>query len=459
MANSQGDSTVSGPDVQTYAIELADDACTIGPKDAVEPTAVDEDAKFVRRWFYWNIGCVAFAWALGYIVQFIHVSATVVIAKKLIGNDQLSTIPLGFMSFGTILASFPLSLFGERVGMRWSFLLASFTGLVGAVVAFVALYIGSFPLLCTALFLQGAFMAGTQLLRYTAKTLSPPEYISRALSVIVGGAALGAVVGPNIAKYTEHTIHSVQYGGAYVVMGGLSALMMMVILLIRFPPRRSEVTIKPPTEGVVASTEEETRWRIVRGFLRNANSQIALIAGTVSYMIMVLFMAPVPLSMLDNNYTFQDQANVLMSHILGMFAPSLFTGYLIEKVGTMRMIALGFGFLMIGAGTLLGGQTLAIYFIGETFVGLGWNFAYITASALITTLCSTSKELTTIQGLNETVIAIAAAIFTLASGAFFGDDWDLAEGKQVGLERSRQCDKGRSDYSVAAEKRGIYGLI
>ncbi|KAI8915028.1 major facilitator superfamily domain-containing protein [Powellomyces hirtus] len=378
--------------------------------------------------FVQNIACVSLAWALGYIVQFIHISSSVVIAKELVNNDRLATIPVGLISIGTIIASFPLSVFGERVGMKRSFLLAASSGLVGAVLSFVALYIRSFALLCPALLLQGIFMGGTAILRFTAKTLSPEKYVSRSLSIIVGGAALGALVGPNIAKYTEHSIASVRYGGAYLVVIALVVLQMITISLVRFPNSAKEAEARSVTntsiDGAI-SAKGENRSEIISRLMRNSTFQIALIAGVVSYMTMTLFMAPVPLSMLSNGYTYHDQANVLMSHLLGMFAPSLFTGYFIEKLGAFRMITAGFLLMIIGAGLLLAELSLLVYFSGETLIGLGWNFAYITSSSMVAKVCISQRELATLQGVNDTMISISAAVFTLASGAVYrGIGWN-----------------------------------
>ncbi|KAJ3123794.1 hypothetical protein HK098_001634 [Nowakowskiella sp. JEL0407] len=375
----------------------------------------DNISKSEFRLFLWNVGCVSVAWALGYIVMFTHIAATVVIAKELVKNDSLSTIPIGLLGFGQILTSLPLSILGDKFGQRWTFIAGSICGLLGAITAFIALYLSSFALLCIALALQGSFMASIALLRFTVKFLSPPKYVSRSLSIIVGGASIGAILGPNIAKYAEHTIPAVHYGGAYIIMCGLVVFELLVVLCIRFRGK----DVNKSLEAAVQKKSEVTasRFTVMKDFLKMSKSQVAIIAGATTFMTMTLYMAPVPLAMLDNGHTFYNQADVIMAHVLGMFTPSFFTGFLIEKLGFKVMIGSGFGFLLSGAAVLISGKSLPFYFIGETLIGVGWNFAYITSSTMITKIVTSPEQLSTIQGVNDTIISLLAGISSLSSAA------------------------------------------
>ncbi|KAJ3042141.1 hypothetical protein HDV00_008026 [Rhizophlyctis rosea] len=355
------------------------------------------------RAYVWNLVFLATSWALGWVVHFIHVSSSVVIAKQLASSDDLAIVPVGLVSLGTIIATFPLSILGDRRGYRTAFLVGAAFGLVGGAFSFLALYLHSFGLLFLALLLEGVFMGGVGILRFTAKLLSPPQYVSRSLSIVVGGAAVGAVIGPNIAKYTEWVIPSVQYGGAYVSILILVALQMVTICLIRFPARRvnvDEVTVES-VEGAEQSADGsfvtaaplESRSTTVGRMMKNTEFQIALIAGIASYLTMTLFMSPVP-------------------------------RYLIERAGPHRMIFSGLALLLLGAALLLIKTTLPFYFTGETSIGIGWNFAYITSSSLVAKMCSNQYQLATMQGVNDTLIAFSSAVFTIASGAMFrGIGW------------------------------------
>ena len=197
--------------------------------------------------------------------------------------------------------------------------------------------------------------------------------------------------------------------GVYVVIEILILTMTCVTLCLRFPP----MPVKPKAAPGEAEVAEVGRWAIVGNFLTNKKFLIAVIAGSVSYGIMVLMMAPAPLAILGAGYTFDDQAYVIMAHVLGelccvwrrlevfcrclgrfwtlphvpgpfltvlsrshttrtgMFVPSIFTGYLIDRFGSITMNIVGMIVLTTAVCIMFAGTLMPVFYVGETLVGIG----------------------------------------------------------------------------------------
>lgn len=271
------------------------------------------------------------AFFFGYLTQFIHVTATTVIAREFAGNN-LATLPGGFLFIGSMASAFPLSILGEKIGLKYSYFAGTTLGIFGGVLAFLAVMYQSFALLCIGMLFQGSQNATTQLVRYGVRAVAPAAYRNRALSWTVAGAILAAPFGPIIAKNTIYLIPSIKYGGIYILVIAIIIAMDICILFVRFPPMPK--VVKPVTPEIGTAAPAETpRGEVIRHFMKNRKFLIAIIAGATAQCLMVLMMAPVPLAILGAGYTFDDQANVLLGHILGMFFPSLFVGNAIDKVG------------------------------------------------------------------------------------------------------------------------------
>lgn len=161
-----------------------------------------------------------------------HISATTVIAKEQAGNN-LATLPGGLLFLGSMVTSFPLSILGEKIGLKYSYVVGTGLGLTGGALCFLSVKFNSFALLCLGMLFQGSQNATTQLVRYGVRAVVPKEYMARALSWTVAGATLAAPIGPIIAQQAIWIIPSIKYGGIYVIVEGLILLMTTCVQLCR----------------------------------------------------------------------------------------------------------------------------------------------------------------------------------------------------------------------------------
>ncbi|KAJ3336843.1 hypothetical protein HDU93_002083 [Gonapodya sp. JEL0774] len=269
-------------------------------------------------------------------VQFAHIAGTVAIAKEMAG-DFLATLPNGLIFIGGLISTMPLSYIGERYGLRASYVVGTGAGLTGATLCLLAMKYWSFPLLCLGLLFQGTQQATTQLLRFGVRSVCPPKYVSRALSWVVAGAAIAAPIGPQITQAAVWIVPSTKYLGIYIVMECLIFAMTLTVMCLRIPSTSTAKSLTTSDSETEPEAVVESRSAIVVRFFSSKRYLIAVVSGLVSYMVMVLMMAPAPIAITNSGFTFSDQANVIMAHVLGMFAPSLITGYLIERFGSVRM--------------------------------------------------------------------------------------------------------------------------
>ncbi|KAI9004982.1 major facilitator superfamily domain-containing protein [Hyaloraphidium curvatum] len=241
--------------------------------------------------------------------------------------------------------------------------------------------------------------------------------MSKALSYIVAGAAIAAPIGPIATQYSVWLVPSVKYLGIYIIIDALIVAMSLVCMCLRFPPPAEKP--KPQGAGGAAPEPEISRWKIMGYFLSNKRFLIAMIAGMTSYAVMVLMMAPAPLAIVGAGFTFADQANVIMAHVLGMFVPSLFTGWLIDRFGSITMNIIGMVILTAAIAILFGGEILPIFYVGETLVGVGWNFSFIASTSIIVKGAKPGRELQTVQGYNDSFIQLLAGVVVLISGPLY----------------------------------------
>ncbi|KXS14042.1 MFS general substrate transporter [Gonapodya prolifera JEL478] len=344
-------------------------------------------------------------------VQFTHIAGTVAIAKEMAG-DYLATLPNGLIFIGGLLSTMPLSYIGERYGLRVSYVVGTGGGLIGATLCLLAMKYWSFSLLCLGLLFQGTQQATTQLVRFGVRSVCPPKYVSRALSWVVAGAAVAAPIGPQITRAAVWLVPDSKYLGIYIILECIIFAMTLTVMGLRIP---AKITTTSLSEYAVTEVKAplESRSAIVRRVFSSKKYLIAVVSGLVSYMIMVLMMAPAPIAITNAGFTFSDQANVIMAHVLGMFAPSIFTGYLIDRFGSVRMNIIGIAILTLSIAILFAGEHLPVFYVGETLVGVGWNFSFVAASTTIAQGAKPGRELQTVQSVNDTTIQVISAIIVL----------------------------------------------
>ena len=232
----------------------------------------------------------------------------------------------------------------------------------------VAAASASFWLLVTATVVAGYYSANGQLYRFAAAELAAPKYRERAVSMVLAGGIAGGVLGPNIAQWTQH-LGSAPFAGAYAALAVVALAAMAVVSLIRFPP-------------VPVRQKNARGGRPLLVIMRQPVFICSTAAAALGYGVMNILMAASPIAMQICGHPFSDAALVLEWHVIGMFAPGFFTGRLIARYGSVRVLAAGVALNFVCIAVALSGVDVMHFVVSMFLVGVGWNFLFTAGTAL-----------------------------------------------------------------------------
>jgi MFS family permease len=295
----------------------------------------------------------------------------------------------------------PASLLMGMIGRRAGFSIGALFGLLSGGVGCAALYRQSFPLLCVAALLQGMQAAFFWYFRLAAADATDPAFRAKAISLVMAGGVLAGFLGPEVAKWSVDWLAPVTFAGIYVAMAGFSAAVLVLVQLVRIP--------------TLSATERAAQGRPMSEIARQPAYRVALAASVFGYAVMTLTMSATPLAMLACGFDFRDSATVIQAHIVAMFLPSFFTGHIITRFGVLPVIAAG-GLIELGCALVnLAGVDFANFLVANILVGLGWNFAYVGGSTLLTSTYAPSER-AKVQASHDFTVYAATASAAAVSG-------------------------------------------
>ncbi|MCK5902125.1 MAG: MFS transporter [Cocleimonas sp.] len=332
----------------------------------------------------------------------------------MVEDKSLVTLPISLQFFSMMLTTIPASLFMKRFGRKAGFLLAAFIGLIGSSFAIFAILNDQFIIFLIAATCLGIFNGFSNYYRFAAVDLVPMGLKSRAIAYVMVGGVFAAIVGSNLpffAKYlftelataselSEKIIDS-QFAGAFFFIFAFYLLILLVLSFIKLP------TVKE--EHVVGKVRP---WKQL---LVQPKFTTALICGMLGYGVMVLVMTATPLAMKHHAHGFSDTMFVIQWHVLAMFLPSFFTGNLIERFGLLNILFWGILFVFACVGINLVGQSTWHFVSALVFLGLGWNFLFIGATALLIE-AYTPQEKEKAQAINDFLVFGTVTLTSLFAG-------------------------------------------
>jgi MFS family permease len=335
-----------------------------------------------------------------------------ILGAELAPSPILTTFPVAIMVVGLALSTLPAAFLMRSIGRKPGFIGAALMAGLGALLAAYAVQQSSFTLLCVATFFIGSHGAFVQQYRFAATESVEPERSGRAVSfVLLGGIAAG-FLGPEIAVRASEIFPAVLYMGSFVVMAGLYALTAIVLLFYR------------EVGAVVLGLDGEGR--SLRDVAAQPAYRLAVFTAAISYGVMTFVMTATPVH-LTGTYGFPlgTTSNVLKSHIAAMYIPSLFTGYVIDRVGLRQVMLAGAGILFASGVIGFGAATLGAYYLALILLGLGWNFLFVSATVLLTKTYSAGERFRA-QALNDFLVFGVQATASLSAGAVLElSGWEL----------------------------------
>ncbi len=321
--------------------------------------------------------------------------------SSLAPNICWATLPVTMMVVGSMLTATPISALMQRYGRRAGFFFGAAGGAAGAVIGAWGLATSSFLLFNIGALLSGIYMSANGFYRFAAVDTASEAFRPKAISWVMAGGLLSAVVGPQLVKVTADAM-AVTFLGSYLAVIALNIFGSFLFLALDIPKP------KPAAQG---SPLGRSRGELIR----NPTILVAMICATVSYALMNLVMTSSPLAVVGCGFDKGDAADVVTAHVLAMYAPSFFTGHLIARFGTERIIALGLTILAAAGAVAMAGVQLENFFIALMLLGLGWNFGFIGATTMLTT-AQRPEERGRLQGLNDLVVFGGVTLASFSSG-------------------------------------------
>lgn len=313
-------------------------------------------------------------------------------------DPKLATLPIAAMFLGTAVCTVPAATWMARVGRRIGFLLGAALGVGAGVIAATGLWIGSLWLLSAGTFLVGAYQAFAQFYRFAAGEVADDAFRPRAISLVLAGGVVAAVLGPLLARWGG-PLASTAYVGAFLLMGIVSLIATGVLFGLRVPA---------PAIGV------QQGGRSLAQIMRQPAYIAALFGAATGYGVMILAMTATPLAMVHHHHALSDATVVIQLHVLGMFVPSFFTGSLISRFGVLRVMLAGVALLAGHVVISLTGTSFHSFAGALMLLGVGWNFLYIGGTTLLTTTY-TSAEKGRAQAANDLSVFVVGLLSSLAA--------------------------------------------
>jgi MFS family permease len=332
-------------------------------------------------------------------VVFIAINGLVGLALAPLG--WMATLPvMGYVMGGALTTGLAARMQGQW-GRQRSFQTGLLVALVSALVCFYAAITRNFYLLCAATVVAGYYNANASLYRFAAAELATTGGKEKAISWVLAGGLIGAIIGPNLASATR-SLMAVPFAAAYLALAGVALVGLAVMAFVQFPP----VPVKT-TAGT---------GRPLAVIMRQPVFIVSAAAGALSYGVMNLLMAATPIAMQQCGLPFSDAAFVLQWHVIGMFAPGFFTGHIIKRVGALPVMAVGVLLNLLCILIALSGVEVH-KFLGALFLlGLGWNFLF-TGSTTLALQAFTPEEKDKAQGALNFFVFATLALSSFASGA------------------------------------------
>lgn len=321
--------------------------------------------------------------------------------QSLAPNPCWATLPISAMVIASMLTATPISAFMARYGRRAGFVAGTLGGTLGASIGATGLYLGSFSIFVLGAFFSGIYMSAQGFYRFAAADTASDAFRPKAISWVMAGGLLSAIVGPELVKLTNSLL-VVPFLGTYLTIIALNLVGIFLFGLLKIP--------RPPAP-IAGSALGRSRAELIR----TPAIAVAVIVATVSYALMNLVMTSSPLAVVGCGFQKSDAANVVMGHVLAMYAPSFVTGHIIARFGTQRVMAVGLMILAAAGAVAMAGVDLFNFFAALMLLGFGWNFAFIGATTMLTTLI-VPAERGRMQGMNDLIVFGGVTLASFSSG-------------------------------------------
>ena len=334
-----------------------------------------------------------------------------IIGHLLAPRPGMATLPISVFVIGMALSTLPVGAVARKHGRHAAFFLGNGCGVVSGLLASLALVQASFVLFCIAMLFGGAYAAVVLTFRFAAAECVPAADKPRALSLVLAGGVFAGVLGPQLVTATMNQWPPHAYAATYLCAAAVSVLSALVLRGVRFAGGPAT----PAAVGATPSAPPATS-RPIRDVVRQPRFVVAMLCGVVSYMLMNFMMTSAPLAMELYGLPREYSNYGIELHVVAMYLPSFFTGRLIARFGETPIVLAGLALTAAAALVGMSGQTVAHFWWALALLGVGWNFGFLGASAMVLQ-CHTPQEGPRVQSINDFVVFGTMVIGSFASGS------------------------------------------
>jgi len=328
-----------------------------------------------------------------------------IIASRMTDLKSLVTLPTALMIVGTSLGSIIASYMMSRTGRKFGFMFSTIITSSAALLASYAVSKNLFFYYCLSNLLIGIGFAFTAQYRFAAAESVSKKLIPTAISIILFSSMIGALIGPYVATLTKNFISTSVYSGSYIFLSLLTII--PFFLLFFYVNENNEIEKK-----VILNNNSRSYFTLIS----QPRFSQAIISSAIGYVTMSFLMTATPISMhLMDHISIGKTGFVIQMHIFGMFLPSLFTGNLIKKYGHSKIMYFGVIILMLCILINYVNQSFYNYLFGLIFLGIGWNFLFISGTSLLI-ISYKPEEKFKAQGFNDFFVFSTQATGALSAG-------------------------------------------
>ena len=353
-----------------------------------------------RKTAHRNIWILTAAQALGGASSPIVISLGGLVGEHLAANPALVTLPVSLLNLGLALGTLPAAYVMRRFGRRSGYLLGACLGVLAGLIAAFGVMRLSFAIFCAGTGLAGFYSSYVQSYRFAAADSETGAESQKAIARVMVGGLLAAIIGPELVIWTKNALPGTPFAGSFLSQAALGALAIPVLLMLRKPP--------PPREH----GHNAAAGRRLIDILRTPRYLLSIATGVVSYGLMTFVMTASPVAMVGHGHSIDQAALGIQWHVLAMYGPSFLTGRLMVRFGKERVAAVGLALIAASAIVALNGTDIPHFWLALVLLGLGWNFGFIGATAMVAE-CHTPSERNKVQGANDFLVfgTVAAASF------------------------------------------------
>ena len=334
-----------------------------------------------------------------------------ILGSQLAPSPGLATLPVSCVILGLALSTIPAALVMQRIGRRRAFIASALLASVAACAIAWSVVRQDFVLLCASALVLGSNLAFQLQHRFAAAECVPPGQVSTAISLVMVGTLIAAALGPQLALALKDIVPGHEYAGSFIGVAALCLATALVLTAYREPAGRMAHAASGTTRPLAA-------------IVRQRSFVTAVLAGVVSYAVMSFIMTATPISMhVHDHHSDTATAWVIQSHLIAMYAPSLFSGRLIARIGIPAGMTAGLLLMLACVLVAISGHDLMHYWWGLVTLGVGWNLLFVAGTALLTTTYQPAERFRA-QAVNEfSVFGTQAAASLLAGPAIHALGW------------------------------------